>query len=309
VKRSQKVALAAAADSLSRELKSLGLPLRYKRKKNFERIREIDGWWISVADWDGRPSVGICIDSGLGLDEETMWTGFWLPIARRQEIVDLNDRLPDELQSGTELSENKFSRGRRWKLLRRPSERSLHRPFIEHYTDSESYIGIYQKNALGGFDIVRAAAFVQGVIRSVDPSTKTAKKSASPARLAYIKYAKRFEVRITPLHHRLQERFARFLRASRKKDIEQNLGGVDLRYRVSDGLILCEVKPCTPETVRFAVRAAMGQLLDYRQSFAGAAMQIVLSKKPASRELDLALSNNFSVAFPSDRSFHIEWPK
>ena len=38
VKRSQKVALAAAADSLSKELKSLGLPLRYKRKKNFERM-------------------------------------------------------------------------------------------------------------------------------------------------------------------------------------------------------------------------------------------------------------------------------
>lgn len=51
-----RVALLAAADDLSAELKNLGLPLRFKRLATPERFQEMDGWWITIAYWKG-PSV------------------------------------------------------------------------------------------------------------------------------------------------------------------------------------------------------------------------------------------------------------
>lgn len=123
-----------------------------------------------------------------------------------------------------------------------------------------------------------------------------------------MRYVKRFEVEISPLHHRLQKRFENFLETTGRRDIISNLGGVDLRYSDKGRTVLCEVKPSTAETSRFAIRTAMGQLLDYRQRSPNARMQIVLSKKPLRSDADLALSNGFSIAFPSRRSFHIQYP-
>jgi hypothetical protein len=119
----------------------------------------------------------------------------------------------------------------------------------------------------------------------------------------------RFEVKISPLHNDLQKRFEAFLKKTAATAIDPNLGGVDLRYTDSKGLILCEIKPCTADSVRFAIRTAMGQLLDYRQNSRQARLQIVLAERPRQRDLELARSNDFSVAFPSGRGFEIEWPR
>lgn len=45
-----------------------------------------------------------------------------------------------------------------------------------------------------------------------------------------------------------------------------NVERVDIRYNdVRLGPVLAEIKPADPQTVRFAIRAAIGQLLDSRQ--------------------------------------------
>jgi hypothetical protein len=305
--RTDRNALSKAADDLSRELKQLGLPLRFKRNAEPERTAPVDGWWITLADWKGRPSVGISLDHSLGFDTPTIWTGFWSPTSRAKQIVDLNEGLPEGLRSGVTLTDE--SEETEWTILKHPTRRSLRRPFMEHYAKDDSYLGMYYEGGTSAFDFIRAAAFVQGVIYAVEPAARAAKPSASPARRAYLKYAKSFEVKISPLHHLLQKRFEDYLRRSGKEEIAPNLGGGDLRYRDGDDLVLCEVKPCSPDMLRFAIRTAMGQLLDYRQTAKGVRMEIVLSDRPTSRDLDLAISNGFSVAFPSGPAFHIEPPR
>ncbi|MBJ7403616.1 MAG: hypothetical protein JHD07_10100 [Bradyrhizobium sp.] len=301
-----KLTLVTVATDLASELKALGLPLRFRRARTPERLKEIDGWWISLADWIGRPSLGICIDRSLGLDNHTIWTGFWLPIDRKQEIVELNERLPSSLRAKTELTDARFSKGLRWRLLERPAKRALLSSFVEYYDGYECYLGIYDEGGMIKFDLARAAAFVQDVMHVVGPKTMNGKRTPAPAKKAYMRYVERFEVKVSPLHDRLQNRFEEFLRKSEKKDILPNVGGVDLRYRDSGIPVFCEVKPSTPDTARFAIRAAMGQLLDYRQSSPRASMMIVLSVRPSPRDMEFALSNGFCVAFPSGNGFQIE---
>lgn len=70
-----------------------------------------------------------------------------------------------------------------------------------------------------------------------------------------------------------------------------------------------EVKPCEAESVRFAIRTAMGQLLDYRQKAAGEpALLVVIEVEPGEQDRLLATSNGFGIAYPSRGKFKIVWP-
>jgi hypothetical protein len=73
--------------------------------------------------------------------------------------------------------------------------------------------------------------------------------------------------------------------------------------------VLVEVKPTEPATVRFAIRAAMGQLLDYRQRTSGHhTLLIVIDDKPTGEDAQLALSNGFGLVWRSGPSFEYSWP-
>ncbi|MEA3063984.1 MAG: hypothetical protein QOJ27_419 [Sphingomonadales bacterium] len=157
----------------------------------------------------------------------------------------------------------------------------------------------------GDFDPVRNRN-VQGA-----PSPKGGgRRSAAAATDPVVRYMQEYELVVSPLHHRLQEDFTAHLRKSGIRGSEANIECVDLRYRDPHrGGVLVEVKPTEPSTVRFAVRTAMGQLLDYRQRNGGApAMLIVVDDEPSGEDSQLALSNGFGIAWRAPVGFSFAWP-
>ena len=135
-------------------------------------------------------------------------------------------------------------------------------------------------------------------------------KSPGAAADPYLRYVQAYETRVTPRHSELQERFESFLSCNGATELRPNLASVDLRYSDSArGQVLAEIKPCETESARYAIRTAMGQLLDYRQRTNGdVSLLIVVEARPSEEDLALATSNGFGIAFQSKRSFKIVWP-
>jgi len=137
-------------------------------------------------------------------------------------------------------------------------------------------------------------------------------KSPSAATDPYVRYVQAYEVEVTPQHNELQERFEKYLKKYGIKDLKSNVGSVDLRFRDSErGLVFVEVKPCQLKNARYAIRTAMGQLLDYRHRVPEKVCMliIVLEVRPKSNDLDLAISNGFGVAYMTQQQkFKFVWP-
>jgi hypothetical protein len=135
-------------------------------------------------------------------------------------------------------------------------------------------------------------------------------KSPSPANDTYVRYIRGYEIEIHPRHNDLQKRFVEHLNCGSFSDIQENLSSVDLRFRNSqERLVLAEVKPCDKSNARFAIRTAIGQLLDYRQRCSEEAkLLIVLELKPGKEDRELAGSNGFGLAFPTRSGFEMVWP-
>ncbi len=75
-------------------------------------------------------------------------------------------------------------------------------------------------------------------------------------------------------------------------------------------MVFVEVKPCETATARFAIRTALGQLLDYRQSASGPPRLLIVVEVPPAEERDiqLALSNHVGIAWPKAKGFEVRWP-
>ena len=134
--------------------------------------------------------------------------------------------------------------------------------------------------------------------------------SPSAAGDPYVRYVEAYEVRISPRHSSLQERFERFLTTDGAAELRPNVESVDLRYRNTEkGAILAEIKPCERPNARYAIRTAMGQLLDYRQrAKQNSSLLIVLETKPKEEDRLLAISNGFGIAYPVKGTFEVLWP-
>lgn len=148
-------------------------------------------------------------------------------------------------------------------------------------------------------------------VRSSGPPTPSSGHgSASTAKEAYVRYLQEREVAVDPKHHILQSAFVAYIQ-SVATEVVENKNAVDLTYKdPSKGRVLVEVKPSDPADVRFAIRTAMGQLLDYRQRSLGRPnLLIVVDAEPKSKsDTLLALSNGFGIAFRSAKGFKIVWP-
>ncbi|WP_444460083.1 hypothetical protein [Rhodobacter capsulatus] len=155
------------------------------------------------------------------------------------------------------------------------------------------------------FDPVRN----QSIRHAPKPAGKSG-GSAAAASNSYTRYLQENEIVVSPLHARLQEAFVSDLKRRRITEVRENIERVDLRYRDAEkGSVLVEVKPTEPATIRFAIRTAIGQLLDYRQRVAGQhALLIVIEDEPADEELRLALSNGFGLAWRCGSTFKYAWP-
>ena len=142
-------------------------------------------------------------------------------------------------------------------------------------------------------------------------SIDTLQNSPSTPKDPYTRYVEAYEIEITPQHDELQSTFEAYLKKCGFAEIQPNVASVDLRFRdPKKGLVLAEVKPCDKANVRYAIRTAIGQLLDYRQHAREEVnMMIVVGLKPNEFDKKLAISNGFAVAYPSQRKFQITWPK
>lgn len=155
------------------------------------------------------------------------------------------------------------------------------------------------------FDPVRNDA-----VRRAPPPKNGGRRSASTATDPVIRYMLEYELVVTPRHHLLQRDFEAYLRAAGALAIAADLERVDLRFRhPQHGIILVEVKPTDPATVRYAIRTAIGQLLDYSQRAAGdPGLLIVVDDHPTDEDKGLALANGFGVAWREKKTFAVLWP-
>lgn len=138
------------------------------------------------------------------------------------------------------------------------------------------------------------------------------KKAGQAATEAYTKYIKQHEMQISPKHNELEKRFKTFLK--------QTIQGVqflpafrdDMRYSDKQGnAVMVEIKPTETSTLRYAIRTAMGQLLDYRQQQCWKGMQLIVVETEVSKAEDraLALENGFGLGWPDKKNgFRIIWP-
>lgn len=147
-------------------------------------------------------------------------------------------------------------------------------------------------------------------VRSAQPPKNGGYHSASTAVDPVIRYMQEYELVISPRHHKLQQDFEAHLKKLGSNTVQANIERVDVRFNDPEhGLVLAEIKPTEPATVRFAVRAAIGQLFDYRQRAKGdPAMLIVIDDQPCQEDLALALDNGFGIAWRTGKDFAYRWP-
>ena len=137
-------------------------------------------------------------------------------------------------------------------------------------------------------------------------------RAGAAASDAYQRYVAEYEVRIHPRHNKLQQRFERFL-GDRYPVIEfPQCYRDDLRYSLpGQDAVMVEVKPTDSRTLRFAIRTAIGQLLDYKQHQQWLGRQLILVETEVSNADDLRLAHDsgFGLAWPDKAgSFYICWP-
>ncbi|MEM6500077.1 MAG: hypothetical protein AAF709_25635, partial [Pseudomonadota bacterium] len=75
--------------------------------------------------------------------------------------------------------------------------------------------------------------------------------------------------------------------------------------------VMVEVKPTEQATERYAIRTAIGQLIDYQQQqqWSGKQLIVVSNEVESAEDRALALENGFGLAWPAGKgSFKIIWP-
>lgn len=103
---------------------------------------------------------------------------------------------------------------------------------------------------------------------------------------------------VEPLHTRLQQRFEAYLK-QRGYQPRPNHGYVDVQY-VRDGKrVLCEIKPTEKVQTRYAIRVAIGQLLEYRFKCndSDCRLEIVLGSRPKPTEAEFVRSLDLELTY------------
>jgi hypothetical protein len=169
-----------------------------------------------------------------------------------------------------------------------------------------------------------ARAFVESVVKVIDGGAFTAgtskpksgsrkgKRAGPAASSAYVRYIKAHEIAISPQHDRLQKSFQSFLRKRFPNVSFPASYRDDLRYTIPrQSPVMVEVKPTEPVSVRYAIRTAIGQLMDYKQNqqWTGRLLIVVSDEVQRAEDRALALENGFGLAWPDKRiGFKFIWP-
>jgi hypothetical protein len=164
---------------------------------------------------------------------------------------------------------------------------------------------------VGPFDDLEVAKTTKAYGKPSPSSGTKQHGSAPPAEDPYTRYVRTQEITVNPKHKKIQDCFADYIAANGGTAIVHDDDCVDIQFTLKDrGLVLAEVKPCNKSDARFAIRTAMGQLLDYQQRHQAKPINllVVLEVKPTNDDIELALKNRFGVAYPRRNRFALEWP-
>jgi len=92
---------------------------------------------------------------------------------------------------------------------------------------------------------------------------------------------------VEPLHAPLQEKFVDFLKEEKSLVIAQNQDYIDVQYKRDNNVVFAEVKPTKNIEPKYAIRIALGQLLEYQfKHNKSAILEIVISNKPKDFEVN-----------------------
>ncbi|WP_245484658.1 hypothetical protein [Rhizobium ruizarguesonis] len=137
-------------------------------------------------------------------------------------------------------------------------------------------------------------------------------RAGQAAAEGYTRYVKRHEVQVSPRHNKLEKLFKDYLRRTIRDVQFLPTFCDDMRFMDGKGQdVMVEVKPTEASTVRFAIRTAMGQLLDYRQHQRWEGKQLIVVETEVTKADDkaLALGNGFGLAWPLENGdFKVVWP-
>lgn len=102
---------------------------------------------------------------------------------------------------------------------------------------------------------------------------------------------------IEPLHAKLQALFVNYL-SKRGLEFIENQDYIDVQYTQEKETYYCEIKPTKNMDTKYAIRIAVGQLLEYRHfNKNNAKMEIVISSKPREKELEFVKSLDMKLTY------------
>ncbi len=102
---------------------------------------------------------------------------------------------------------------------------------------------------------------------------------------------------VEPFHHRLQARFLEHLKAQ-GISYQENVSYIDVQYMAAGKKTFCEIKPTDNIATCYAIRAAIGQVLEYRfKHDSTATLEIVVGRKPRPNEIAFVKSLGLRLTF------------
>ncbi len=127
---------------------------------------------------------------------------------------------------------------------------------------------------------------------------------------SYERYVREALIKVHPKHNSLEKSYRNYLISIGVLEPRQNDRGMDFVFNhPRRGLCIAELKPCETGQTRFAIRHALGQLLEYRyQHEPSAALIAVLSVQPTTEEQAYLKSLNMAFAWQSEKGFIEIWP-
>lgn len=152
----------------------------------------------------------------------------------------------------------------------------------------------------GDFDIPdRPASAAQAVGGRKRKRVRRTRNAPTDRRFQYWVEGNR---RVEPLHHRLQARFVEHLEAA-GITVQENDRYIDVQYTQSGKTTFTEIKPTDNVETRYAIRAAIGQLLEYRFAHdPKAQLEIVIGKKPKADEVRFVKSLGIGLTYYDENS-------
>jgi hypothetical protein len=98
---------------------------------------------------------------------------------------------------------------------------------------------------------------------------------------------------VEPHHALLQAKFVNYL-TSNALSYQENIDYIDVKYQLNGIDVLVEIKPTDKIQTKYAIRIAIGQLLEYRYIMnSQAILEIVLGSKP--RDEEIAFVNSLGI--------------